>query len=101
MLLSKGALTQGSLKDEVAIVTGAGRGIGYEAARGLVWLGANVVIAEVNEVSGRAAAENLEEEFGEGKALFVKTDVGRDKDIEKLAKEALRKWAKLTLLLVL
>ena len=33
MIVSKGNLTQDSLKGEVAIVTGAGRGIGYEAAR--------------------------------------------------------------------
>lgn len=46
MIVSKGNLTQDSLKGEVAIVTGAGRGIGYEAARALVWLGASVVIAD-------------------------------------------------------
>lgn len=42
MLISKGKLPQGFLKDEVAIVTGAGRGIGYEAARALIWLKARL-----------------------------------------------------------
>ena len=31
-----------ALRGEVVIVTGAGGGIGYEAARALLWLGANV-----------------------------------------------------------
>jgi NAD(P)-dependent dehydrogenase (short-subunit alcohol dehydrogenase family) len=99
MLICKGNLTRDSLRDEVAIVTGAGRGIGYEAARALIWLGAKAVIAEINEKTGKAAVENLENEFGKGKAIFVKTDVGNDEDVEKLAKEALEKWGKVDIVL--
>ena len=54
MIITKSNLTQDSFKGEVAIVTGAGRGIGYEAARALVWLGANVVIAEIDEKNGES-----------------------------------------------
>jgi len=36
MLISKGSFNQNTLKGKVAIVTGAGRGIGFEAARTLV-----------------------------------------------------------------
>ena len=63
-----------SLKGEVVVVTGAGRGIGFEAARALVWLGANVVIAEVDEKNGKAAQEAINKEFGREKAVFVRTD---------------------------
>ncbi|MGC9397411.1 MAG: SDR family NAD(P)-dependent oxidoreductase, partial [Anaerolineae bacterium] len=38
---------QDHLHGETVIVTGAGGGIGYEAARALLWLGANIVIAEI------------------------------------------------------
>ncbi len=99
MLISKGNLTPNSLKDEVAIVTGAGRGIGYETARALIWLGTNVIIAEVNEKNGKDAQEKLEQEFGKGKALFIKTDVGDAKDIEKLAKETIKKYGKVDIVL--
>jgi NAD(P)-dependent dehydrogenase (short-subunit alcohol dehydrogenase family) len=99
MLISKGKLPQGFLKDEVAIVTGAGRGIGYEAARALIWLGAKVVIAEVNDKTGKTAFESLEKEFGEGNALFVKTDVGSEKDVERLAEEVRKKWGKVDIVL--
>ncbi len=75
-LISTGSLTRSSLADRVAIVTGAGRGIGFETARALAWLGAHVVIAEVDEVSGAAAAEKIVTEMGAGSAVFVRTDVG-------------------------
>jgi len=94
MLIEIGNLKKDSMKGEVVVVTGAGRGIGYETSRSLLWLGANVVIAEVNEKNGKAAAENLQKEFGSGRAIFVRTDVGNEKDIKKLASEARRIFGK-------
>ncbi len=47
-LISQMGLQPDALHGETVIVTGAGGGIGYEAARSLLWLGANVVIAEIN-----------------------------------------------------
>ena len=79
MIVSKGNLTQDSLKGEVAIVTGAGRGIGYEAARALVWLGASVVIAEINDKNGKAAEENINKEFGAENHFFSKQISGTKK----------------------
>jgi NAD(P)-dependent dehydrogenase (short-subunit alcohol dehydrogenase family) len=98
MLINEGNLLQNSLKGDVAVVTGAGSGIGYETARALIWLGAKVIIAEVNEENGRGATENLQKEFGAGKAFFVKTDVGNDKDIETLTKQAIAKWKKVDII---
>jgi NAD(P)-dependent dehydrogenase (short-subunit alcohol dehydrogenase family) len=94
MIISNSNLSRDSLKGEVAIVTGAGRGIGYEAARALIWLGANVVIAEIDEKNGEAAEDNLNKELGSGKAFFVRTDVGNEKDIDKLADVAQKKYGK-------
>jgi NAD(P)-dependent dehydrogenase (short-subunit alcohol dehydrogenase family) len=94
MLISKGNLVRDSLKGEVVVVTGAGRGIGYEAARALVWLGANVAIAEVNEASGKIAAKSLQKEFGDGKAVFVKVDCSSEGDVARLQQEVYGKWGK-------
>lgn len=44
--LERMGLSRDSLAGKVAIVTGAGRGIGRELARALAWLGAKVIIAE-------------------------------------------------------
>jgi len=87
------------LKKEVAIITGAGRGIGYQAARALVWLGANVVIAEIDEKNGKVAEENINKEFGVEKAFFVRTDIGNEKDIDKLAETMLKKFGKVDIVL--
>ncbi|MGA2680788.1 MAG: SDR family oxidoreductase [Candidatus Bathyarchaeia archaeon] len=99
MIIEKSNVKKDSLINEVALVTGAGRGIGYEAAKALAWLGANVIIAEINEPNGKAAEESIKREFGTGEALFVKTDIGNEKDIDKLAETAMKKFGKVDIVL--
>jgi NAD(P)-dependent dehydrogenase (short-subunit alcohol dehydrogenase family) len=84
MLIACGTLTPESLAGQVAIVTGAGRGIGFETARALVWLGAKVILAEVDQATGSEAETQLEAEFGPGNALFVPTDVGDRGAVDRL-----------------
>jgi len=57
MVIARLGLASDVLQGETVIVTGAGGGIGYETARALLWLGANVVIAEINTPNGLKAAE--------------------------------------------
>ena len=57
------------LKDKVAIVTGAGQGIGLGIARRLHTEGATIVIAEYDAAKGRIAAESLQ------RGTFLETDV--------------------------
>jgi NAD(P)-dependent dehydrogenase (short-subunit alcohol dehydrogenase family) len=73
-----------TLRGETVIVTGAGGGIGYEAGRALLWLGANVVIAEIDQQNGRKAEANLEKEYGMARVLFVHTDVGDEASVMNL-----------------
>ena len=94
MLITQGNLKPNALQGEVVVVTGAGRGIGYEAARALAWLGAKVVVAEVNENNGRIAADLINKDFGEDKALFVKTDVSSEEEVANLKKAVLKQWGK-------
>lgn len=49
----------GRLNDKVAIITGAGQGIGEATARAFAAEGASVVIAEFNEQTGTAVAASL------------------------------------------
>lgn len=84
MVISHLNLSPDTLHGETVIVTGAGGGIGYEAARALLWLGANVVIAEINQQNGRMAEIVLEKEFGKDRVLFVATDVGDVESVKNL-----------------
>ncbi len=84
MFIAQLGLKPDSLSDWTVIVTGAGGGIGYEAARALLWLGANVVIAEINQQTGFNAKQSLGAEFSSGQVLFVPTDVGDEESVQNL-----------------
>jgi NAD(P)-dependent dehydrogenase (short-subunit alcohol dehydrogenase family) len=93
-LISKGSLTRQCLEGECIVVTGAGGGIGYEAARALAWLGARVVIAEIDARRGKAAAEALCREMGAGSVSFIQTDVGDEGSVKRLARDCFRSFGK-------
>jgi NAD(P)-dependent dehydrogenase (short-subunit alcohol dehydrogenase family) len=99
MLISTGKLTPQTLAGKVAIVTGAGGGIGYEACRSLIWLGAKTVVAEINKKNGEESARRLNEEFGPDSAFFVQTDVGDEKSIQRLARESIRKYGQVNIVI--
>ncbi len=94
MVISQIGLSSETLRGETVIVTGAGEGIGLEAARALLWLGANVVIAEINTQSGQQACARLAEEFDEGRVAFVQTDVGDEQSVRQLYDESLRRFGR-------
>jgi len=84
MLISQFGLKPDAFRGKTVVVTGAGGGIGYETVRALLWLGANVVIAEINQQNGRMAEVTLEKEFGKERVLFVHTDVGDEASVKNL-----------------
>jgi NAD(P)-dependent dehydrogenase (short-subunit alcohol dehydrogenase family) len=94
-ILQKMELSQSDLKNKVAIITGAGRGIGKALARALAWLGAKVVIAEIAD--NGEEVENLIKSEG-GEALFVKTDVSDEKSMNKLAEKVFLEYKKVDIL---
>jgi NAD(P)-dependent dehydrogenase (short-subunit alcohol dehydrogenase family) len=93
-LVSQFGLSQETLAGETIVVTGAGGGIGYEAARALLWLGANVIIAEIDQNTGQQAAQALGDEFNPERVLFVQTDVGEQESVQNLAVRSLLRFGK-------
>ncbi len=98
-LISTGRLTPTSLTGQVALVTGAGGGIGYETARALAWMGARVIIAEIHKSAGKAAAERINQEMGAGSVIFIQTDVGDERSVARLTRQALRAFGKVDIVL--
>ena len=70
------------LRDKVAVITGAGRGIGRAAAELFAHEGAKVVIAEISEELG-SQTESAICKAG-GSAMFVRTDVSKSADVQEL-----------------
>lgn len=99
LVISKGTLKRNQLNGSVALITGAGGGIGYETARSLIWLGVKVIIAEIDKVKGKKAAEELNREFGEESALFIHTDIGNDRSVRKLVKKINSTYGKLDIII--
>ena len=84
------------LKDKVAIVTGAGQGIGEATARAFAAEGAHVVIAEYNETTGTSVADSLKEQGH--KALFIKTDVSKPEQCRAMVDQALKEFGRVDVL---
>lgn len=98
-MIAGGRLGPDALAGEVAIVTGAGGGIGFEAARSLLWLGASVVIAEVDAASGSDAEERLAAEWTPERVICVPTDVGDEGSVRHLVAAAERRFGRVDVVL--
>jgi NAD(P)-dependent dehydrogenase (short-subunit alcohol dehydrogenase family) len=81
---------------KVAIVTGAGQGIGYAIAKRFVQEGAKVVVAEVVADRGERAAETLRA-LG-GNAVAIPTDVSDESSVRALVEQAVAQYGKLDIL---
>lgn len=78
-------LQQGEFSGRVAVVTGAGRGIGREIARAFAWLGARVALAEISPQTGQET-ERLIREAG-GEARCFPTDISDPDQVQALARQ--------------
>ena len=83
----------GRLSGKVAIVTGASQGMGAAHAKAFVEAGAKVVLTDLNEVAGQALADSLGEN-----AIFVKQDVSKQADWDKVLAAANAKFGVVTVL---
>jgi 3-oxoacyl-[acyl-carrier protein] reductase len=75
------------LQNKIAVVTGAGSGFGEGIARRFAAEGAQVVVADINEVAGRRVTADIL--AGGGTASFAQVDVASDASMSALLKETL------------
>lgn len=84
------------LDDKIAIVTGAGRGIGEAISVRLAKEGADIVVADINFNNAKRTVEKIKA-IGR-RALVVKVDVSKSNDIERMVDLTLEKFGKIDIL---
>lgn len=84
------------VKGKVALVTGAGMGLGRAAALRLAQEGARVVVTDLNEEAGRAVGDTIVDAGGE--AVFLRQDVASEDDWKKVIAFAQSRFGALDIL---
>lgn len=85
-----------SLKDKVAIITGARRGMGRADALLLAKNGAKVVISDISQEDCQIVVEEIKKEGGE--AIAVKCDISKKEEVDAMIQAAVKEWGKLDIL---
>jgi 3-oxoacyl-[acyl-carrier protein] reductase len=80
----------------VAIVTGAGKGIGRSVALALAARGARVVLAGIRDESIDAVRDEIGDTGGE--AITVRTDVAKWEDAQRMARVTMERYGKIDIL---
>ncbi len=84
------------LKDKVAIVTGAGAGIGQATAEVLAEEEAQVVAADIDVVSGGETVRTIRAKGGT--AHFVQADISKEAEAKKIADETVKTFGRIDIL---
>ena len=84
------------LKNQVAIITGSGVGLGKAVALRYAAEGAQVVVAEINAGTGSATAQEIRDARGE--ALFIPTNVAEEAEVRGMVEATIKRYGRVDIL---
>ncbi|PPR03851.1 hypothetical protein CVT26_000849 [Gymnopilus dilepis] len=86
------------LQHKVALITGAGSGIGLESSILFAQEGANVVLVDINLANAEKGVALISERYPNVKALALKADVGKEADVKKAVETAVAEFGRLDIM---
>ena len=99
MILEKNNYDKNALQNKIVLITGGGGGIGIEASRAFTYMGAHVIIAEIDVERGKQAQKLINEESLNGTVDFYQIDITDEKQIDKLYEYIIDKYTRLDVLI--
>ncbi|KAJ3734392.1 short-chain dehydrogenase [Lentinula guzmanii] len=88
----------GRLQDRVALITGAGSGIGLESSVLFAQEGAHIVLCDINADGAKKGAEIIAERYPNVTAIAIKCDVSKEQDIRDAVAAAVEKFGRLDIM---
>ncbi len=92
MLIEKRSDLKNSLRGKTVLLTGAGGGIGFEAAKAFAYMGANVIIAEIEPIKGLEAEEYINNLYHEKLVEFYEIDLSDDGQLKHFTDYVLKTY---------
>ena len=87
------------LDNKTAIVTGGAQGFGAGIAEALYRLKVNIVIADLNDVTGMSAVESLNKGQAVNRAVYIKCDVSDPESVKSMISETVREFGGLDIMI--
>jgi NAD(P)-dependent dehydrogenase (short-subunit alcohol dehydrogenase family) len=87
------------IRNKVVIVTGGAQGFGKGIVEEMVFEGAFVMIADINEALGKQTVDEINREMGKNHAIFVKTDVTDPGSVKSMVKATVAEFGGIDVLI--
>ena len=88
----------GQLDGKVALITGANRGVGQGVARAFAEQGATVIVASRSEKAAKAGIDAINQDYPQGRAVFIQTDVSDRDNYESTIDTVLAEFGRVDIL---